>query len=438
MTRLSQCMIVKNEEENIEKALSWAKSIAFEQIVVDTGSSDRTVEIAKRLGAKVFHFQWKDDFSAAKNYAIAQAAGDWIAFLDADEYLNVEDTKKLYSILQKLDQRKDIDLVRGKWIQLDDNGKILAVSSQDRVFRNRPDLRYVYRVHEILQDTNGKNLSHYDAQEQLCIWHTGYAQTTYQKKQKAVRNIVLLKKSLQEYPDSGMLLSYLGDAYLADGHSSEASNCYQRILWDKTINIEDPQAYRNAAFHTLQNMCNECQPGDDSEIYRLCDELNKRGWGDHPDIDYYLGSWNLKCGQYEKAALLLESSLQKLDQYRGRDLIRVAGDLERVMFWIASICMEKTGNLQKGVQYTVSLLRMDRFSKEGGKLLLWAFSQEAGSKETIDSYIQFLKKLYDFGDPKQVLFLYECALLVNFSQMAEYLYFQLPKQIQERLKSSAP
>ncbi len=68
--RLSQCMIVKNEEKNIERALSWGKDIMYEQIVVDTGSTDRTVEIAKGMGAKVYHFEWIDDFAAAKNYAI--------------------------------------------------------------------------------------------------------------------------------------------------------------------------------------------------------------------------------------------------------------------------------------------------------------------------------------------------------------------------------
>ena len=68
--RLSQCMIVKNEEKNIERALSWGKDIMYEQIVVDTGSTDRTVDIAKQMGAKVYHFEWIDDFAAAKNYAI--------------------------------------------------------------------------------------------------------------------------------------------------------------------------------------------------------------------------------------------------------------------------------------------------------------------------------------------------------------------------------
>ena len=97
--RLSQCMIVKNEEKNIEKALSWAKGYAFEQIVVDTGSTDRTIEIAERMGAKVFHFKWIDDFSAAKNYALDQASGDWIAFLDADEYMSAEHARLIIPLI---------------------------------------------------------------------------------------------------------------------------------------------------------------------------------------------------------------------------------------------------------------------------------------------------------------------------------------------------
>lgn len=100
--RLSQCMIVKNEEKNIERALSWGRDIVWEQIVVDTGSTDRTVELAESMGAKVYHFQWIDDFAAAKNFAIEKASGDWIAFLDADEYFMPEEAAKIMPLLNKL------------------------------------------------------------------------------------------------------------------------------------------------------------------------------------------------------------------------------------------------------------------------------------------------------------------------------------------------
>ena len=101
--RISQCMIVKDEENNIKKALSWGKGIVCEQIVVDTGSRDRTVQIAESMGARVYHYTWTDDFAAAKNYAISKAKGEWIAFLDADETWAPGDEKKLLKILEQLE-----------------------------------------------------------------------------------------------------------------------------------------------------------------------------------------------------------------------------------------------------------------------------------------------------------------------------------------------
>ena len=97
--RISQCMIVKNEERNIERALSWGKAVIWEQIVVDTGSTDRTVELAKKMGAKVFFLEWPEDFAAAKNYAIDRAEGEWIVFLDADEHMTEKDAGDRKSVV---------------------------------------------------------------------------------------------------------------------------------------------------------------------------------------------------------------------------------------------------------------------------------------------------------------------------------------------------
>ena len=86
MLKISACVITKNEEKNIGRWLDCMRQLADEMIVVDTGSTDATVELAQAAGAKVCHFSWCDDFAAAKNFALEQANGDWILFLDADEY----------------------------------------------------------------------------------------------------------------------------------------------------------------------------------------------------------------------------------------------------------------------------------------------------------------------------------------------------------------
>ena len=103
--QISQCMIVKNEEKNIERALSWGREIVCEQIVVDTGSTDRTVELASAMVKEggIYHIPWQDDFAAAKNYAISKAKGEWIAFLDADEEFAPGDEKKLLKLLESLE-----------------------------------------------------------------------------------------------------------------------------------------------------------------------------------------------------------------------------------------------------------------------------------------------------------------------------------------------
>ena len=86
MPKTSACVIVRNEEENLPRWLQCMANLADELVVVDTGSTDKTVEMAKTAGARVFSFPWCNDFAAAKNYAIEKARGMWIFFLDADEY----------------------------------------------------------------------------------------------------------------------------------------------------------------------------------------------------------------------------------------------------------------------------------------------------------------------------------------------------------------
>ncbi|MEG2700364.1 MAG: glycosyltransferase family 2 protein, partial [Hungatella sp.] len=206
--RLSQCMIVKDEEKNIRKALSWGRGIVCEQIVVDTGSTDRTVELAEEMGAKVFHFPWVDDFSAAKNYAIAQASGNWIAFLDADESYSEEDAGKILGILRQIEaedeERTRIYAVRSALISIDDVGKPIVSFAQDRIFRNLDDLRYHNRIHEALKlsEESKRVWSYYPAETSLTIIHTGYSESTFRDTDKSERNIRLLSKELNEDPKS--------------------------------------------------------------------------------------------------------------------------------------------------------------------------------------------------------------------------------------------
>jgi glycosyltransferase involved in cell wall biosynthesis len=88
-------MIVKNEEAHLERCLDSVKDMVSEMIIVDTGSTDRTVEIAHAYGAKVYHFDWCDDFAAARNESLKHATGEWLLMMDADNWLEPEDKNQL-------------------------------------------------------------------------------------------------------------------------------------------------------------------------------------------------------------------------------------------------------------------------------------------------------------------------------------------------------
>lgn len=102
MSSISVCMIVKNEEKNLKECLGALKNIADEIIVVDTGSSDNTVQIAKELGTKVYSFTWVDDFAKARNYALSLASCDYIYSADADERIDKENLDKFISLKKAL------------------------------------------------------------------------------------------------------------------------------------------------------------------------------------------------------------------------------------------------------------------------------------------------------------------------------------------------
>ncbi len=100
MATISLCMIARDEESNIARAIDSVKEIVDEIIVVDTGSKDSTAKIARELGASVFHFEWTDDFSAARNFSISKATSDWILILDADEELLPDDASRLRQLAE--------------------------------------------------------------------------------------------------------------------------------------------------------------------------------------------------------------------------------------------------------------------------------------------------------------------------------------------------
>lgn len=149
MITISLCMIVKNEEAVLERCLQSAAPLADEIIVVDTGSTDGTTEIARQFGAQVFLFPWRDDFSAARNFSFDAASMDYCLWLDADDIILPEDLSKLLSMKETLPP--DIDMVMLPYhTAFDANGVPTFTCYRERLIRNHAGFRWEGVVHEAI------------------------------------------------------------------------------------------------------------------------------------------------------------------------------------------------------------------------------------------------------------------------------------------------
>lgn len=223
--RLSVCYITKNEEKNIEKSLASIKAAADEIVVVDTGSQDKTKAIALAYGARIYDYDWQDDFSAARNYAIEQTTGDYILFMDADEYIAADFCANLRQVLAKY-QRHAALLMKRYDIDKDETdvlGEIFVL----RAFKRQGNLRYDGRIHEELRE-NGNVIADIAVinPAELILYHTGYEAAV--NKSKAERNLRILQQELAETDNPGRLYMYLAEACRGVGDTVQMEH-YARL-----------------------------------------------------------------------------------------------------------------------------------------------------------------------------------------------------------------
>jgi len=229
--KLSLCMIVRNNETTIRPCLESIRPWVDEMIVVDTGSTDSTPQICEELGAKVFHWPWRDSFSAARNESISHATGEWIFWMDSDDTI----PEHCGQNLRELPGRQHPKNLLGFVMQVHCPGPgglardDMTVVDHVKLFRNRPDLRFEFRMHEqILPAIRGAGgeVGFTD----IYVVHSGADHSPEGYKRKLIRDFHLLNLDLQERPDHPFVLFNLGMTYADSGQHDEAAYYLKRSV----------------------------------------------------------------------------------------------------------------------------------------------------------------------------------------------------------------
>lgn len=226
MLPLSVCIIAKNEEKHIGECLKRLSPFHFEIVVVDTGSTDRTLEIAKTYTDRIYHFEWCDDFSAARNFCIKKASHDWILSLDSDEYIEALDLSALSRCMETYPESAGRILIRSRFVQGSQ-----ASFERMRVSRlaDRRHFHFAGAIHEQLE---ARHLSRakpaFDAP--VTVLHVGYDERESDMKAKSRRNISLLNALLEREGPDPYLYFQLGQSFRRLGEPERALESFDAGL----------------------------------------------------------------------------------------------------------------------------------------------------------------------------------------------------------------
>ena len=419
---ISQCMIVKDEEDNIERALSWGKGIVSEQIVVDTGSTDRTVEIAKQMGANVYHFTWINDFAAAKNYALDKARYDWIIFLDADEYFLKEDAGKILSYVKKL-QDTPCSGILAKCLNVDREGNILTVVPELRIFRNLPELRYRGRIHEYIDFPQGKLLETLDAVEDLSVYHTGYSEEALKKKDG--RNLRLVQAELEHNPDDYRMLGYLGKEYMRMKEYVRAEDAFRRALVLIPENMEGVYngTTSEIGMRFLLLLVSEFSERE-ADVMDAYKQMTKR-WPEESDYDYIMGQYFISKGDFRTGKIHLIRAIGLLGRYGYAEKAMLLSAEIKKAYELLVVCCYNNGDLVDCVSYATMMLKEDPYLMGILKVMFLAFCRDGQTakrdQDGAPEVLVFLKKIYDLQILKDRMFLLKAAQEARYEALVKLL-----------------
>ena len=223
----------------LPRCLKSVQDVASELVVVDTGSVDDTMGVAKDFGAKIFHFKWSEDFAAARNKSLRHATGDWILQIDADEEL----------VASSISPLKEAML--NPWCLLYvvscDNGvgSLQRFFQIGRLFRNHPLIQYRWPYHELVYSSVNSLMAteprwHMKYEPKIIVRHYGYEPSHMKERNKDARALRIMESHIEKNPHDGYILTKLGLLYSRLKRYDKAAGAFEQAI---AINVNDPDAH---------------------------------------------------------------------------------------------------------------------------------------------------------------------------------------------------
>lgn len=387
---ISACYIVRNEAENLARSLESIKGEADEILVADTGSEDDTVSVAKRYGARVLSFPWIGDFSAARNFVLEHARGEWILFLDADEYFAEKTSGKLRELLKKC---TDADQLLLFWRNIDaDTGEVLLDSYAPRIFRNGPEFRYEGRIHEELRQ-GGEIIQRACTvpKESFILMHTGYSQSV--NRGKAERNLALLLEELKTAKHPELLYMYLTEAYEGVGDDENAIKYAEKDIATGRKSV----IYASRSYRVLLRILAK-RP---KEIERRT-QAAARAVRDFPEIPEFHAEY-AEClaqhGRFREAVTELDLAEQCLNQPGGLEPMLFPDEMrpmleERRRFFQSCLDGEAQLNKDRSLRPSQSS-PVRKFGRGNGKVLVSACVITKDEEENLPLWLESAGEIAD-------------------------------------------
>ncbi|NSW83486.1 MAG: glycosyltransferase [Syntrophothermus sp.] len=386
--KLSVCMIVKNEAELLPRCLASIREVADEIVIVDTGSTDNTPEIALMNGARLFKIRWPEDFAAARNFALDQATGDWILIIDADEELNPNDKAKILKLLYT-------EGIEGFCFQIvnfygQEAGPDFMTDIACRLFRNRPCYRFKRTLHEQVVD----EIIAYSGPSSVKIanvqiLHYGYLTPIAARKKKLERNLPIVQKALALDPENRFLYYSLGVELLNAGRYDEAllnlERCYQPglsyssdVVLKKIVCLKEMSRFAEALALIEESLVHYPQ---------------------FTDLVFLQGEIFFQLGEYEKAASCFQQCLQMGDApliYCGTNGM---GNF-RAWDYLGQTLESLGQDLEAEQAYQQALIANPKYHQP-----LYRWARLLRRRQTATEVADTLKNYIDLSDPSALLLL---------------------------------